>query len=273
LLYSNTVIFKLGARSVPMPNGNLTMAGLASSSTATYGGENEDTNASQPAFNDRSWQAKKLTAIVPVSNDLLRSASPRADQIVRDDAVMAVAIKMDSVALQSMGNANEPRGIKFTTGINDLAGITALTADDPAKFIKALLDSKIPMSPSAKFGWAFNPSVWLKLFNLKSANGDYYFREEMTRGMLLGQQFQLSQQIANVANITDVYYADWSELIVAQQSSMELAVSDSAAYLDSTGTMRASFARDQTLMRIIDRHDIGARRPAAFVLSNDVDVS
>lgn len=273
LLYANTALFKLGMRSVPMPNGNLTMAGLASSSTATYGAENDDTKASQPSFSSRSWQSKKLTAIVVISNDLLKSASFRADQIVRDDAAMAVGLKMDAVGIQSDGSNYEPVGLKYVNGVNVLVVNAAPTADTPAKFIRKLLASKIPLGASAKLGWIFNQDTWVVLYNLKSTTGQYYFREEMDKGLLLGKPFEISQQILTASNITDIHFGAFSEMICAQQSAMEVALSDSAAYLDSGGTIRAAFARDQTVMRLIDRHDIGPRRAAAFVRSTDVDVT
>jgi len=273
LLYANSALFKLGMRSVPMPNGNLTMAGLASSSTATYGGENTDTNASQPGFLARSWAAKKLTAIVVISNDLLKSASYRADQIARDDAAMAVGLKMDSVGIQSQGLGYEPQGLKYQSGVNDLTINAEINADHPAKFFRRLLAANVPLSPGGKLGWLFNEDVWVCLYNLKSTTGQYYFREAMDRDELLGKPFQISQQIDTASNVTDMYYGDWSELICAQQSSMEFALSSEAAYRDSSGTMQAAFSMDQTVMRIIDRHDIAPRRPGCFVKCDDVQVA
>jgi hypothetical protein len=49
---------------------------------------------------------------------------------------------------------------------------------------------------------------------------------------------------------------------------IEVAMSTEAAYKDSSGVMQAAFSRDETLMRMIMQHDIGARHlPAIAVMT------
>ena len=71
LLKARSVVRKLGARSMPLPNGNLSLPRMAGGATAYYSGENEDIKSSVSKFDDAKLSAKKLTALVPISNNLI----------------------------------------------------------------------------------------------------------------------------------------------------------------------------------------------------------
>jgi HK97 family phage major capsid protein len=52
LLSDRTIVRKLGARPVPLPNGNLTLPRVAGGATASYTGENKDAKTSESRFDD-----------------------------------------------------------------------------------------------------------------------------------------------------------------------------------------------------------------------------
>ncbi len=66
LLRDRTIVRKLGARSIPLPNGNLAIPRLASGSTASYVGEGKDVKASGATFDDVKLNAKTLITMVPI---------------------------------------------------------------------------------------------------------------------------------------------------------------------------------------------------------------
>ena len=60
---------------------------------------------------------KKLTALVPISNDLMRYADPAADAFVRDDLVKVIALREDLAFMLGDGTQDTPRGfISFANG-------------------------------------------------------------------------------------------------------------------------------------------------------------
>jgi HK97 family phage major capsid protein len=61
---------------MPMPRGTMTIPGAASAATAAYGAEGGRIAASQPGPRQIVASFKKLTALVPVSNDMMRYADP-----------------------------------------------------------------------------------------------------------------------------------------------------------------------------------------------------
>jgi HK97 family phage major capsid protein len=96
-----SVVRRMGARQIPLNNGSATMPKLTSGAQAGYVGENQDIEVTEASFGQLKMSAKKLAALVPISNDLIRFSSPQADAIVRDDLIGAVAQAEDSNFLRS----------------------------------------------------------------------------------------------------------------------------------------------------------------------------
>jgi HK97 family phage major capsid protein len=123
---------------VDMPMGNLTIPRLAAGSTAGYQGELDDMSASQESFDDLQLNAKKLTALVPVSNDLIRRAPANIEGIVRDDMTQSLARREDLAFLLGDGSGNSPIGlINLCIAANKLI-VAPFTASDNATILTAV---------------------------------------------------------------------------------------------------------------------------------------
>ena len=101
LLRANVVVRGAGPMTVQMPMGNLTLPRLAGGATTSYQGELDDMSVSEEMFDDLNLIAKKLTAMVPVSNDLIRRAPIGVEAIIRDDLIQSIARKEDVQFLRS----------------------------------------------------------------------------------------------------------------------------------------------------------------------------
>ncbi len=62
LLSDRTIVRKLGARSIPLPNGNLSLPRSAGGATASYTGEGKDAKSSESKFDDVKLNAKTMIA-------------------------------------------------------------------------------------------------------------------------------------------------------------------------------------------------------------------
>lgn len=71
LLRPKSVVRKLGAVSLPLENGNLTVPRIKGGAVVGYIGTEEDMPATDMQFDDLKLSSKKLAALVPISNDLL----------------------------------------------------------------------------------------------------------------------------------------------------------------------------------------------------------
>lgn len=261
LLRHRAVIRKLGARSIPLPGGNLSQPRLSSGATATYVGEAVSSNASQEALQQLKWSSKTLMALVPISNDLLKFASPAADQMVLDDMVKQIAVAEDSYFIRGLGTAFSPRGVRYAMAsgnvLNSAGTSLANMVTDLEDLESQLEQNDVPMINPA---WIMNPRSKNSLKFAQTTTGAFLFREEMQDGMLMDYPYAFTNNVpANLgggANQAEVYFLDMSEVVIADVPGLEIEISTEAAYVDSTGTLQAAFSQNVTVMKAVERHDI-----------------
>jgi len=271
LLMSNVAVMALGARRVPLTGGNLNIPKQTGGATSYYIGENQDAIASQQTFGNIKLSSKKLVTLVPISNDLIRNASPEADALVRDDMVNQMRLKIDYTAMYGDGTAHTPIGIKKSINTANISVSTAaIDADLPGTIISLIMVQNIPM---LSCGWVFNAKTWAEFYNLKTTTNQYIYRDEMNRGSLNGFPFKISNQITT-ANSTagttyyDMFFGDFSEFMFGDEMAFEFMASQEASYKNSAGTLVSAFSLDQTVLKITAKHDMALRHDRAFLVYN-----
>ena len=131
LLYPATVIYSLGARRLGMANGNLNIPKIKTGSRALFTGENRSIPKTAPRFGNLKLSAKKLTALIPMSNDLLRSTNFDNDVIVGQDVTKQMALGVDWGALNGTGGEFQPLGITKNKGVLNI-DVTSWMVSTPA---------------------------------------------------------------------------------------------------------------------------------------------
>ncbi len=272
LLYNKTAVRQLGAVSKPMPNGQMTEPKVTSGITAQYIGENAGQNAQQPVFGVIGLSWKKLRALVPISNDSIRYSSPRSDDAVRNDMVNAFRVGEDLAFLRSPGSGTSPKGIKYwIPAANSNAAQSAdgsdltLVIDDLFSLPRRLEEANIPMiSP----GFVISPRTKYFLMSVRDSVGQFYFLEEMRRGMLIGYPFvstnQVPSNLGGGQDESDITFGDFADAIIGESDELLIDVSTEASYKDEGGNLVSAFDLDQTVLRGIARHDFVVRRQESF---------
>lgn len=265
LLYNNTIFDKMGVTRVPMPNGNLTIRKMIAGTTAQYVGESKAVKASQAKFAKLKLSSKKLTVKTVISNDLLRSATPEADRIVRDDLLMQLRIAMDYHALYGAGTEYTPTGIANADGVNKIVEKAVIDGDKLySDLVTPLKKSNIPME---NLGWVFNPDVYTKLYNETFPNGNYKYRDELKQGKFHGYPFVESNQIVTGSDkngTVDVFFGSFKQFMIGEQLGLEVKVSEEASYLDENGVTQSAFDNDETVIKGLMIHDFGVAYGKAF---------
>ena len=275
LLRSRTVVRRAGPRILPMDSGTLTLRRQTQASTATYIGESEDIDKTQPAGGQIVMTAKKLAAIVPISNDLLTfTSSPAADEFVRDDLVQVLAIREDQAFIRDDGLENKPKGLRFWVEAGNVSvtnGETATNIEEDFKdMINALETNDVPLIRPV---WFMNPRSKNHLVNLRDANGNLIFPE--IRGAsptMYGYPVFVSTNIPvnlGAGTETEIYFVDMNDAIIGEVGGLQIAVDSSASYVE-TGSLVSSFARDETVIRAIQRHDFAMRHDVSIGIKNEV---
>ncbi len=277
LLRPASVFRRLNPTTVPMTNGVLNMPKLTGGATAGYIGENANVAATQGVFGNVKAVAKKLAALVPVSNDLIRRTEQATNTVIRDDLVNAITQRSDLAFIRGDGTLDTPRGLRswapsanllLVDATVNLANVTI----DLGRIVLALVEGNVRM---IRPGWLFAPRTWNFLMTIRDGNGNFAFRDEMLTGTLWGFPWEMSNQIPINLAVTDtdeseIYFADFADVVIAETTSLDMAVSTEAAY-DDGGTLVSAFSLDQTVLRAIIEHDLILRHDASVAVLIDVD--
>ena len=280
LLRAMTAVRGASPMEIGMPMGNLTIPRLAGGATAAYQNELDDIGVSQERFDDVNLAAKKLTAMVPISNDLIRRSPIGVEEIVRDDLVQTIARREDLAFLRGDGTDKGPIGMRhlaLPANIITVANMPATPAPGDAVTAilaatsSALLTLQNGMSRMIRPVWIMPPTLARFIATARDSVGGFYFKDEMARGQLEGYPVRLTQQIptnlvlSTYTKASEIYFVDMADFIIADTYNVTVDASDVAAYNDGTG-MVSSFQRDQSLFRVIAEHDVNMRHLQSLVV-------
>lgn len=274
LLRPRVVVRQLGARSVPMPEGNLTMRKKTAGSTASYVGERVPAPTTGVQVGTINMAAKRLAALVPITNQLIRRASLGVELMVRDDLVESVAVKEDQQFLRGVGSASAPAGLRnLIVGGNIIASnatinLTNVTSD-LGRIRLAVLNANIPMTSC---GWIMSHRTKMFLENVRDGNGNLAF-PSVAQGTLFGYPIGVTTSVPDNlgggGDESEIYFGDFAQFLIGDTLNVAIAASDVAAY-DDAGTIRSAFSNDETVIRIIEEHDTQVRYDNAFAVLTGV---
>lgn len=268
LLYPASVVRSSGARSVPLDSGTLRMPKVTQGVSGGWIGESEPIPVTDAKFGQLLMTAKKYAALVPLSNDLLRRDSIQADRFVRDDIVRDIGLSTDLAFIRADGSSGQPKGLRYwapAANVNASQASTDLTktTQDLVGMIKRMGEANVAMTNP---GWLMDWGTWSHLITQRDGNGNFAWKPEMDGGSLLSIPFRLTSQIPrNLGGGSDseLYLAEFSEVLIGETASIMIDASDTAAYHDGSN-VQAAFSLDQTVIRAIVEVDLGLRQDDAI---------
>lgn len=261
----------LGARSVPLGNGNLTIPRQTGGANFQWVGENEKITSSKPTLGAIRLSAKKLAGLIPISNEMIRYSGIAADRWVRDELVNGIAEKEGTTAIYGTGTEYTPIGVKNAPGVNKSALNKIPNSDDLANIVGQLVSQKF--GALIRPGWVIPGVLWSILYNLKDGLGNYIHRKELDEGKLISFPYKINNNIiynsAAPNADTEIYFGDWDKFLIGEDMAIEVKASEEATYWDGSQLVSA-YTNDQTVMRAITRQDFGVRYGSAFVVRTGV---
>ena len=269
MLYANTILEKLGVRKVPMPNGNLSIPKMTESATAYWVGETTKIDASQATFGEVNLKAKKLGAMSPVSNSLLRYTGVGLDSWIAEDLMEKARIALDKAFLKGSGTEHTPLGLYNTANVQSY-GETALSVTMPLEMFALLEQKNVPFG---NVKWLLNPVGKSWLAGKAFSSGPFAWAEEIgSRRQLNGYDIITSTSVdytpdaVTPANSTaDFWLGDFSQMLWGVGYDITVEMSREGTYIDANGNTVSAFQNDLTLVRLITEHDFACRHPEAFV--------
>lgn len=271
-----SAVMAMNPRRMEMSQGALEIPKVNVGASASYVGENQVGGITEQEFGSLVLVRKKLKAEIPVSNDVLRFAVVNADEIIRDDAVAAMSQRQDGAFIRDDGTQFTPKGLRFqvpsvnviaSAGTNTLADIEGELGNAEL----ALRDKDIRL---VRPGWLISPRTERRLKTIRTGvNENYAFRDEMKGGTLNGHPFAVTTQIPEDlggGTETEVYFCEFSEVVVGESLDLIVEASSVAAYNDGVA-LRSAFSRDQTVIKTLMQHDIGMRHDFGVAVITGVE--
>lgn len=281
MLYNRLALTGLGARQMDLPSGRLDIGRQNVRPEAFYKDEGAALTDSQVGFERISLQAKKLTVMVPVSGEFLRRDARVGLDFVMDQMIRTAAQKMDVSCLYGDGTSDDPVGIfnkiKAANKVSYAShGVGALKAKQTnLGNFEAALDLQELTVKDANHAGPYN--------YLMSDRDHIAMRRYRDSGLaiwpgladanpsLRGYGVHVSNNVAvNVNRLagdpddldgdeSDIFFGDWSSVIVGIASGMQLDVSE-----------HTKFRNDLVEVRLILEHDVElAYDDALYCLSTD----
>ncbi len=130
-------VLEAGAMTLPIYNGNLSVAKLLGDPVAGWKAENADIADTAGTIGRIEMVARTLAATIPISIELLEDA-PNAASVIQNALVQRMALQVDKAALYGDGTQAAPRGLK--NRIDD--------ATDPVNSILMGTNGNVPTSYS-----------------------------------------------------------------------------------------------------------------------------
>lgn len=257
LMWNNTILDKVGVSFMPSATGNLTIPKILSGLAAGYVGEGGSINTSTMTFGKIKLSVKKLMALIPISNDLLRYTSVNVDAMLRDNLVKVLAQAADYAVIYGKGGDYEPRGIANTEKINKDAAAqsTVATRAIGLEMLKILGKKNYALS---NLVWLMGWDTYINLLEERE-DGVGYRNPEMKEGNFLGYRYIVTNNVKGTETHEDFFLVNFADFEAIQGMGVEIVASTEASFVTADGTMSA-FAQDYTIIRAIVEHDFTLAR-------------
>jgi HK97 family phage major capsid protein len=287
MLRARSAVMRMGPTVVPVEK-ELDINSLSTGASASYVAENARIPVSEQTFAQSVLlRPKDLTALVPISNRLLKDAAsnPSIEQVIRSDLAEVMALRADLAFLRGTGVGAEPTGVRNSTGLTPAPSLGTNGATPTYDHFKDLVAAiRTQNALFERPGWIFHPRLLNTLEKLKDANGRYLAETELLTfdatgggGTLLGYPFRTTTQIpVNITtgssnDTTEVYFStDWQECWIGEEQELVIEVSAEASYSVDGTTWNSAWQQQQHLFRSVWRHDVGLRRPQLFSVMTGV---
>ncbi|MFW5407736.1 phage major capsid protein [Pectobacterium brasiliense] len=276
LLRDRTIVRKLGARSMPLPNGNMSIPKMAGGAQAYYTGENKSAKSSESKYGDVKLSAKTLIALVPFSNQLIGRAGFNVESMVLEDILTTIQVREDKAFLRDDGTGDTPKGMRavamaasrFKKWVGDP---TLLAIDDYLDDL--MLMAMDGNSNMIACGWGMSNRTYMKLYGLRDGNGNKVY-PEIAQGMLKGYPIErtsaIPRNLGDAGNESEIYFADFNDVVIGEDGIMKVDFSNEATYPDADGNLVSAFTNNQSVIRVVTEHDIGFRHIEGLALGTEV---
>jgi len=183
----------------------------------------------QGAFTSITLTPKKMGVITTLTREITEHSTPSIEAIVRQALLEDTGVALDVILLDATAaDTTRPAGLKN--------GVTKVTASTTASIVGFVADLKVltaALITNTKGNlrapvWIMNPGDVLAAQLLQTTTGDTPFRDEVSRGTLLGFPIIASTTGTFPASVRTMFLVDAADFITATGDTPNFSVSDQA---------------------------------------------
>lgn len=245
--------------------------------TAYYIREGVAPTISQMAIGTVQGRKRKISALMGMSEDLLKFSSPAADALIEEEFTTRLALRKDLAGIEGSGSQDEPLGVANLGSVSSLSLASGGERLSQKILSNALHKLKVANADTSKLALITHPDAHKFLLQEKndgvgSAYSTAYYLTPMTNEKLmeaLGKNWQAvveSTQLpinltytGGATDVTRAIVADWSQMIELIWGGMLLKKSDTAV----VGSYNA-FTQGLVYYMATMWHDYIYRHPESF---------
>lgn len=266
LLRNALTLRTAGASILTGLTGNIDIPKQTSGSAASWIAQDGDAPETQPAFGQIGMTPKTVAAYLEITRRMMLQSSLDVEGLSRSDLAYAIALAVDLAGYWGNGTSNQPKGVRYQTGVNIVSGGTngAVPTWDHIVAMETGVSTQNALMGS--LGYVTNPKVRGKLKTTLKATGVGGYVWENGSTPLNGYPALISNQIpSNLSkgsatnSLSAIMFGNWRDVIIGFWSGLDILVDP---YSNSTkGKIRIVAMQDC---------DIAVRHPESFSVMVDV---
>jgi hypothetical protein len=239
-------------------------------------------NAASPevnyTFGQKTMTPKRASGYTKVSKRLIRMAGPGAENFIRGQLQKTLALTVHNALINGTGGDSQPIGLLNTAGFTSTDALSGgqFTVKHAGQMKTNLEEADFDLDMGT-FGYLTRPIIveGMVLDRTLSYSGQtvgkgYVFQPVLSKAELenrVGAKIATTTHVGiNASNQSSVVYGDWSHLILALWSGLELSVSMDTT--DASGN--SAFLKNQVWIKADQEYDMVIDLPAAFTKVTDV---
>lgn len=269
ILREDSAFLAGGPRRIGLPNGNITIPAGDTGVSGGYGAEASNIIVESQTFRDVQLNAKRLSVLVPVSNELLAWSLIDMQSFINSDIRAGLGENMDLSLLRGDGVGSNPLGITKIAGLGSVAivGSTIPQISQTLGLAETLMRNK--KVKGRKAVWIMAPRTLIFLKNLRTDLGGFAFPTLHNATPTLNDKrvldtTQVPINLGVGTNESEIALIDFDHVLFGEASGLSFAVSTEAPY-DTGSGMKSAFQNNSTLIRAITHHDADIRQMGAVV--------
>ena len=247
LLRNASVLAQTGSTILTGLTGNISIPRQGSQQTSYWVGEGSNVTESDMTIEQVNMTPRTIGAMTDISRKLLIQSSLDVESLVRSSLASSVALEIDRAALYGVGSASEPLGLHNVTGI----ATENVGNNDPSFADVVNMESDISVANALTGSLAYvtraNIAGAMKVKTKDSGSGRFVNED----GVVNGYPLYVSNQVES----GDIWYGNWSELILGYWSGLDLQVDPYTG--GASGNVR---------VRVLQDVDVAVKHPASFCL-------